>query len=135
MAIANGRTRKDCLLIIKDFISSNMPEGDDKTDVLDYVDNQLRLLQKRRDEGIALAEEKKEITDAIVDEIYNLLDDEDWITADELTEALSYFFPNITKSKVCIRVGKLIKEGIAEKGHVEAYGGKRVAYKLVEDEE
>ncbi len=98
-----------------------------------WIDEQVALLDKRKESARARAEKKKAESDELTEAIYGVLD-ENFVTADAITEAVAG--EGVTKSKVVARLTKLVKAERVEKSEIKIEGvGKRVAYRIAPETE
>lgn len=106
------------------------PDGIKADDVLEFIDKQTALLNKR-----ASLSKEKAANDEFIELIYTIIfEADDFITADEIVEKVGN--EEITKNKVIARVSKLVKAGRVVKEQVKFEDGKkRMAYKAVKKEE
>lgn len=123
-------TKKESLLTLREFVETAYAE-DNQKDLLDFLDRELELLDKRAQTAKAAAEKKKAEGDELSEEIYGLLTD-DFQTIGDITEAIGR--EDVTVAKVTYRISKLAKDGRAEKGAIsieqeDAKPRKVVAYK------
>lgn len=111
------------------------PEGIGADDVLDFIDRQVELLDKRAAASKERAAKKRAASDELTELIYTMIfEAEDFITADEIVEKIGD--EEVTKNKVTARVSKLVKAGRVAKEQVKLEDGKkRMAYKVAEEGE
>lgn len=109
------------------------PDGIKADDVLDFIDKQVALLNKR-----ASLSKERAANDELIELIYTIISEADnFITADEIVEIVEKAGnEEITKNKVIARVSKLVKAGRVVKEQVKFEDGKkRMAYKVIKEEE
>ena len=125
--------------IIKDIVkglgTEAFPEGVSADDVLDFIDRQVALLDKRAAASKERAAKKRAASDELTELIYTMIfEAEDFITADEIVEKIGD--EEVTKNKVTARVSKLVKAGRVAKEQVKLEDGKkRMAYRVAEEGE
>lgn len=125
--------------IIKDIVkglgTEAFPEGVSADDVLDFIDRQVALLDKRAAASKERAAKKRAASDELTELIYTMIfEAEDFITADEIVEKIDD--EEVTKNKVTARVSKLVKAGRVAKEQVKLEDGKkRMAYRIAEEGE
>ena len=106
-------------------------DREDQADLLEFIDKQIEMLEKRKVAAADRAAKKRSESDALTEAILAEIGDE-LITVDEIVVALND--ETITRNKVTARLGKLFKAGLIEKETVKGEGNKRMAYKLVNAE-
>ena len=123
--------------VIRDLIEglsdAAFPDGIRADDVLDFIDKQVALLNKR-----ASLSKERAANDELIELIYTIISEaNDFITADEIVEIVEKAGnEEITKNKVIARVSKLVKAGRVVKEQVKFEDGKkRMAYKVIKEEE
>lgn len=104
-------------------------DREDQDDLLEFIDNEVAILEKRKVAAADRAAKKKAESDALTDEIFALIG-ENPITVDEIVVALDN--EEVTRNKVTARLGKLVKAGAIVKETVKVEGNKRMAYCLAE---
>lgn len=106
------------------------PEGVKADDILEFIDKQAALLNKR-----ASLSKERAANDEFIELIYTIIfEADDFITADEIVEKVGN--EEITKNKVIARISKLVKAGRVVKEQVKFEDGKkRMAYKAIKKEE
>lgn len=100
-------------------------DGEDKEDLLEFIDKEIEALGKRKEAAAKRAEKKREESDELTDAIFALIG-ADLITVDEIVVAMDD--ENVTRNKVTARLGKLVKAGLITKDSVKVDGKKRMAY-------
>lgn len=98
-----------------------------RNEYVEFIDKQIETLEKRKNAAAERAEKKRVESDAMTDEILNLIGEE-LITVDEIVVALHD--EEATRNKVTARLGKLVKAGTVVKEPVKTDSGKRMAYRL-----
>ena len=121
--------------IVEGLDAKAFPEGVGADDVLDFIDRQVELLDKRAAASKERAAKKRAASDELTELIYTMIfEAEDFITADEIVEKIGD--EEVTKNKVTARVSKLVKAGRVAKEQVKLEDGKkRMAYKVAEEGE
>lgn len=121
--------------IVKGLSEEVFPEGVGANDVLDFIDRQVELLDKRAAASKERAAKKRAASDELTELIYTMIfEAEDLITADEIVEKIGD--EEVTKNKVTARVSKLVKAGRVAKEQVKLEDGKkRMAYRIAEEGE
>lgn len=107
-------------------------DREDQDDLLEFIDNEVAILEKRKVAAADRAAKKKAESDALTDEIFALIG-ENPITVDEIVVALDN--EEVTRNKVTARLGKLVKAGAIVKETVKVEGNKRMAYCLADGAE
>lgn len=109
----------------------NWVDREDQDDLLEFIDKQIEMLEKRKVAAADRAAKKRSESDALTEAILAEIGDE-LITVDEIVVALND--ETITRNKVTARLGKLFKAGLIEKETVKVEGNKRMAYRLANAE-
>lgn len=118
--------------IVKTLNAEAFPEGVTCDDVLDFIDKQTELLDKRAAASKARAAKKRAESDELTEAIYEIIAEagEDFIGVDDIVDAIND--EEVTRNKVTARVGKLVKTGRVEKEQMKFEDGKkRMAYRAV----
>lgn len=127
-------TRIDILSLIKENVKKdNFDYGEtgiSKEDVLLCLNNFLLQIKKKQEREKRIYHEKG---DEIKDLVESLLSNE-YQTAEDLAEALSEEIGDITHHKVVARLTQLINDGVAEKMSLKLKEGRRVGYRLRQEE-
>ena len=121
--------------IVEGLGAEAFPEGVNADDVLDFIDRQVALLDKRAAASKERAAKKRAASDELTELIYTMIfEAEDFITADDIVEKIGD--EEVTKNKVTARVSKLVKAGRVAKEQVKLEDGKkRMAYRIAEEGE
>lgn len=121
--------------IVEGLGAEAFPEGVSADDVLDFIDRQVALLDKRAAASKERAAKKRAASDELTELIYTMIfEAEDFITADDIVEKIGD--EEVTKNKVTARVSKLVKAGRVAKEQVKLEDGKkRMAYRIAEEGE
>ena len=109
----------------------NWVDREDQADLLEFIDKQIEMLEKRKVAAADRAAKKRSESDALTEAILAEIGEE-LITVDEIVVALND--ETITRNKVTARLGKLFKAGLIEKETVKVEGNKRMAYRLASAE-
>jgi len=112
---------------LREIIKTAVEDATQKTELLEFIDKQLEVLDKRKAAAAARAEKKRAESDALTDAIFAQIGEE-LITVDDIIAALDD--EEVTRNKVTARLGKLVKAGLIEKEAVKVEGNKRMAYCL-----
>jgi predicted Rossmann fold nucleotide-binding protein DprA/Smf involved in DNA uptake len=111
---------------LREIVEANA-EVENQAELLEFIDKQIETLEKRKAAAAERAEKKKSESDALTEAVFAQIG-EDFITVDEIVEALGE--EDITRNKVTARLGKLVKSGAVVKELVKTDNGKRMAYHL-----
>jgi len=110
----------------------NWVDKEDQDDLLEFIDREVEILNKRKTAAQNRAAKKKVESDALTDEVFEQITDE-LASVDEIV--LSLNMEGVTRNKVTARLGKLVKEGKIEKEVIKVDGKRRMAYRLPTNEE
>lgn len=110
----------------------NWVDLENQDDLLEFIDKEIAVLERRKEKARERAVERKAESDALTDKIFDALGDE-FMTLDDILPLLDDE-EDITKNKVTSRLGKLIKAGKVEKEMVKVEDKKRMAYRKVAEE-
>lgn len=110
------------MVVANEDMDQELAEG-----MIAFIDNEIALLDKRKESAAKRAAKKKEEGDELTETIFALIPDDAFITADELVAAVG---GDVSKNKVTARVGKLVRAGRVVKGDVKIDGTKKVAYSV-----
>lgn len=116
---------------LREMVTSYVEESAEREDLLEFIDKQLELIEKRKVAASEKAAKKKSESDALTETIFSLIG-EDLITVDEIVEAIND--ENVTRNKVTARLGKLVKNELIVKVAVKMDGNKRMAYRRPTEE-
>ena len=97
--------------------------------MLDFIDNQIAAIDRKKEAAVRRAEKKKAESDALKEAIFDKIGEDTLITVDEIVVAFDD--SDITRNKVTARLGKLFNEGRITKEQVKVDGKKKMAYKRV----
>lgn len=111
---------------LKELIEAHVEDAAEREDLLDFIDNQIAAIDRKKEAAVRRAEKKKAESDALKEAIFDKIGDE-LITVDEIVVAFDD--PDVTRNKVTARLGKLFNEGRITKEQVKVDGKKKMAYK------
>lgn len=111
---------------LKELIEAHIDDAAEREDLLDFIDNQIAAIDRKKEAAVRRAEKKKAESDALKEAIFDKIGDE-LITVDEIVVAFDD--PDVTRNKVTARLGKLFNEGRITKEQVKVDGKKKMAYK------
>lgn len=97
-------------------------------DILNFIEHEKELLEAKRVKAQAKAEKTRNEGDELRKAVQSCLTDEFQIISDIFTQIDG---EDVTQPKVTARLNQLVKAGIAEKEQVKTEDGKRMAYRLV----
>ena len=97
-------------------------------DILNFIEHEKELLEAKRVKAQAKAEKTRNEGDELRKAVQSCLTDEFQIISDIFAQIEG---EDITQPKVTARLNQLVKAGIAEKEQVKTDDGKRMAYRLV----
>lgn len=115
---------------LREMVQTVVEDQAQQDELVDFIDKQIDALEKRKVAAANRAERKKLESDALTDEIFNLITDKP-MTVDEIVITLDQ--EGVTRNKVTARLGKLVKAGSITKEMVKVEGNKRMAYRLATD--
>jgi len=103
-------------------------DQEQQNEMLEFIDKELATLEARKEAAAKRAAKKKQESDELTDKIYAVLDDDEYMTVDNIVEALDD--AEVTRNKVTARLKKLVDNGLVEKEKIKIEGidGKRMAY-------
>lgn len=107
-------TQIDIYEKIKEIVSGAEDDAEVVTIITEFCDKKIAQAIDKREKAQAKAAEKKAESDEMTDAIAEILT-EDGKTAEDIAQALSQRFEDITKAKVVSRMGKLVAAGRASK--------------------
>lgn len=113
---------------LKELVEAHVEDATEREDMLDFIDNQIAAIDRKKEAAVRRAEKKKAESDALKEAIFDKIGDE-LITVDEIVVAFDD--PDVTRNKVTARLGKLFNEGRITKEQVKVDGKKKMAYKRV----
>lgn len=97
-------------------------------DILNFIEHEKELLEAKRVKAQAKAEKTRNEGDELRKAVQSCLTDEFQIISDIFAQIDG---EDVTQPKVTARLNQLVKAGIAEKEQVKTEDGKRMAYRLV----
>lgn len=97
-------------------------------DILNFIEHEKELLEAKRVKAQAKAEKTRNEGDELRKAVQSCLTDEFQIISDIFAQIDG---EDVTQPKVTARLNQLVKAGIAEKEQVKTDDGKRMAYRLV----
>lgn len=97
-------------------------------DILNFIEHEKELLEAKRVKAQAKAEKTRNEGDELRKAVQSCLTDEFQIISDIFAQIDG---EDVTQSKVTARLNQLVKAGIAEKEQVKTEDGRRMAYRLV----
>ena len=113
---------------LKELVEAHIEDAAEREAMLDFIDNQIAAIDRKKEAAVRRAEKKKAESDALKEAIFDKIGDE-LITVDEIVVAFDD--PDVTRNKVTARLGKLFNEGRITKEQVKVDGKKKMAYKRV----
>lgn len=128
MAETKKVTKKEWYAEIRKIVEA--AEVENKEGALEFIDNQVKLLEAKAAKAQENAAKKKADGDALREAVYKVLTTE-LQTIDQITEQVDG--EDVTKAKVTARLTQLVKAEMAVKDTVKTEDGRKVtAYKVVE---
>lgn len=97
------------------------------TELVEFLDKQIQVTQNKAKKAAERNAEKNAEGDEMRAKVQAVLT-ADWQPVDVIVETVET--PEFSRAKVIARLGQLAKTGVAEKGHYEVDGKKRVQYRL-----
>jgi DNA-binding transcriptional ArsR family regulator len=97
-------------------------------DILNFIEHEKELLEAKRVKAQAKAEKTRNEGDELRKAVQSCLTDEFQIISDIFAQIEG---EDVTQPKVTARLNQLVKAGIAEKEQVKTEDGRRMAYRLV----
>ena len=125
------KTKATYFAELREMIIDTVTDQEHQDELLDFIDKQIEILEKRKVAAAERAEKKRTESDALTKEILEYLT-YDLATVDEIVAALGD--ETITRNKVTARLGKLVRAGLVEKEMIKVDDAKRMAYRLCEAE-
>lgn len=86
-------------------------------DMIDFCNKEIALLDKRAEKAKANAAKKRDEGDALTEQVFECLSDEDFESIATITERIDD--ETVSVAKVQYRLGQLAKDGRAEKGTIK----------------
>jgi hypothetical protein len=100
-------------------------------DILNFIEHEKELLEAKRVKAQAKAEKTRNEGDELRKAVQSCLTDEFQIISDIFAQIEG---EDVTQPKVTARLNQLVKAGIAEKEQVKTEDGRRMAYRLVDQD-
>ena len=136
MANNKNVTKRDYFNAIRTMVEAADAVGAYSVDeVLEFIDKQIAQIDAKAAAAKVKAAEKKAAGDELRERVFNLVNEE-WQTADDITEALND--EEVSRAKVIARLTQLEKSGEIVKSQAKTEDGKkRMVYRVagVEDAE
>lgn len=130
MAETKKVTKKEWYAEIRKVVEA--ADVENKDGALEFIDNQVKLLEAKAAKAQENAAKKKANGDNLREAVYNVLTTE-LQTIDQITEQVVIEGEDITRNKVTARLTQLVKAGMAVKDTVKTDDGRKVtAYKVAE---
>lgn len=126
-------TKRDYFAGLAEIVKTNLTEGEGQI-YLDFIDRELALLDKRKENAQRRAEKKRAASDDLTEQIFDIIDaaSGELVDVEAIMENLD--IPDITRNKVAARTTKLVKAGRIEKESIKVDGKKRMAYRVADAE-
>lgn len=126
-------TKRDYFAGLAEIVKANLAEGEGQI-YLDFIDRELALLDKRKENAQRRAEKKRAASDDLTEQIFDIIDaaSGELVDVEAIMENLD--IPDITRNKVAARTTKLVKAGRIEKEPIKVDGKKRMAYRVADAE-
>ena len=122
-------TKRDYYEILQGIVAANVADDTEKTELLEFLDKQIALIDSKAEKAKARNAEKKANGDELREVVQTVLTDE-FQTIDAIVAQIEG--EEVTKAKVTARLTALVNNGIAEKTDVKDDEGRKLkAYKLV----
>ena len=125
--MADKKTKAMYFAELRELVMDVVEDQARQDELLDFIDKQTEMLEKRKAAAAERAVKKRAESDAMTEAILAQIGDE-LITVDEIVIALND--ESVTRNKVTARLGKLFKAGLIEKEMVKVGDAKRMAYRL-----
>lgn len=133
MAETKKVTKKEWYAEIRKIVEA--ADVENKDSALEFIDNQVKLLEAKAAKAQENAAKKKADGDNLREAVYNVLTTE-LQTIDQITEQVVIEGEDITRNKVTARLTQLVKADMAVKDTVKTDDGRKVtAYKVAENAE
>lgn len=130
MAETKKVTKKEWYAEIRKVVEA--ADVENKDGALEFIDNQVKLLEAKAAKAQENAAKKKADGDNLREAVYNVLTTE-LQTIDQITEQVVIEGEDITRNKVTARLTQLVKADMAVKDTVKTDDGRKVtAYKVAE---
>lgn len=133
MAETKKVTKKEWYAEIRKIVEA--ADVENKDGALEFIDNQVKLLEAKAAKAQENAAKKKADGDNLREAVYNVLTT-GLQTIDQITEQVVIEGEDITRNKVTARLTQLVKADMAVKDTVKTDDGRKVtAYKVAENAE
>jgi hypothetical protein len=109
-------TKRDCFNEIIEIL-----EDCERQDLIDVMNHEIELLDKKSESAKAAAAKKKAVADVLTDAILDVLTDTPMLLAD-LAVAVAEIHPDATAAKCQYRLNKLIESGDVAKAQISVPG-------------
>ena len=126
--IPERKTKKQLYTELLAVVNEVMLEPEKKEDYVAFIEHELELIEKREE-----AKKAKKKEDALILEVYDLLNDE-LQTLDDIMPGFEDQ-PEVTRAKVTNRLSTLVRDKMVEKDQVKVGSRKLSAYRKVAAEE
>jgi hypothetical protein len=137
MEKTNKVTKKMILSAIKSIMMQDpdgmVTEDVSAADVINYVDTTIAQIDARNEKAKVRQAEKRAASDTMASDIFNVLDNENFKTLDDIVATLKAdgSYPDATNAQVSARTSKFVKDGTVVKGNVKLeYGRTVTGYKV-----
>ena len=121
--MTDKRTKVQLFNALKDIVIAT--EVDNQDEFIQFIDNELAILDKRKATAKARQAKKRAEGDELTKIVYNALTDKPKTNTDIIEEIND---EAVTAAKVTARLTKLINQGLVEKQILKIDGKKRTAY-------
>ena len=121
--MTDKRTKAQLFNALKDIVIAT--EVDNQDEFIQFIDNELAILDKRKATAKARQAKKRAEGDELTKIVYNALTDKPKTNTDIIEEIND---ETVTAAKVTARLTKLINQGLVEKQILKIDGKKRTAY-------
>lgn len=121
--MTDKRTKAQLFNALKDIVIAT--EVDNQDEFIQFIDNELAILDKRKATAKARQAKKRAEGDELTKIVYNALTDKPKTNTDIIEEIND---EAVTAAKVTARLTKLINQGLVEKQILKIEGKKRTAY-------
>ena len=121
--MTDKRTKAQLFNALKDIVIAT--EVDNQDEFIQFIDNELAILDKRKATAKARQANKRAEGDELTKIVYNALTDKPKTNTDIIEEIND---ETVTAAKVTARLTKLINQGLVEKQILKIDGKKRTAY-------
>lgn len=133
MAETKKVTKKEWYAEIRKIVEAS--DSENKAGALEFIDNQVKLLEAKAAKAQENAAKKKADGDALREVVYGVLTTE-LQTIDQITEQVVFEGEDITRNKITARLTQLVKADMAVKDTVKTDDGRKVtAYKVAAEED